>query len=234
MEFENQRLAQSMVRLFMGYIPTRVIYAAAKLELADHIGADGATAQDLAAELKVDAAAVHRLMRVLAGLGVLRQDNGDRFYVTPFGETLRKDSPQSVRDYAIYSHEFVYDAFRSVTECIRTGRPAIDDFFSFLRADPQGEAVFHAGMSNRGRIETQPSSMPTNFLNRKRLWTSVAATAVSYQRSWRPMKKSWRCWSISRRRSRQQKRDAGVLCPDASWLHKISLRASRLMVILTF
>jgi ubiquinone/menaquinone biosynthesis C-methylase UbiE len=154
MEFENQTLAHSMVRLFMGYIPTRVIYAAAKLELADHIGADGATAQDLAAELKVDPGALYRLMRVLAGLGVLRQDAGDRFYVTPFGETLRKDSPQSVCDYAIYSHEFVYDAFRSITECVRTGRPAIEDFFSFLRADPEGEAIFHAGMSNRGRIET--------------------------------------------------------------------------------
>jgi hypothetical protein len=154
MGFENQTLAHSMVRLFMGYIPTRVIYAAAKLGLADRVADNGATAEDLAVELRVDPGALHRLMRVLAGLGILRQDNSDRFYVTPFGGTLRKDSPQSVRDYAIYSHEFVYDAFRSVTECVRTGRPAIDDFFNFLRADPEREGIFHAGMSNRGRIET--------------------------------------------------------------------------------
>ena len=38
MALENQTLAQSMVRLFMGHIPTRVIYVAAKLELTDHIG----------------------------------------------------------------------------------------------------------------------------------------------------------------------------------------------------
>jgi hypothetical protein len=154
MEFENQRPAQSMVRLFMGYIPTRVIYAAAKLELTDHIGDDGASAPDLAQKLEVDPGALFRLMRVLAGLGALREDDGGRFYVTPFGETLRKDSPQSVRDYAIYSHEFVYDAFGSITECVRTGRPVIDDFFNFLRTDPEREAIFHAGMSNRGRIET--------------------------------------------------------------------------------
>jgi hypothetical protein len=30
----------------------------------------------------------------------------------------------------------------------------IDDFFGFLRANPSQERVFHAGMSNRGRIET--------------------------------------------------------------------------------
>jgi O-methyltransferase domain/Dimerisation domain len=154
MAVENQTLGQSMVRLFMGYIPTRVIYVAAKLELADHIGDDGASARDLAQTLTVDAAALHRVMCVLAGLGVLRQDDNNRFYVTQFGETLRKDSRQSVRDYAIYSHEFIYDAFRGITDSVRTGKPVIDDFFGFLRANPSQERIFHAGMSNRGRIET--------------------------------------------------------------------------------
>jgi len=96
MAFENQTLGQSMVRLFMGYISTRVIYVAAKLELTDHIGDDGASSEDLAQKLKVDPAALYRVMRVVAGPGVLRQHDNDRFYVTPFGETLRKDSPQSV------------------------------------------------------------------------------------------------------------------------------------------
>jgi hypothetical protein len=134
---ENQTLGQSMVRLFMGYIPTRVIYVAAKLELTDHIGDDGASAQDLAQKLKVDPAALYRVMRVLAGLAVLRQDDDDRFYVTPFGETLRKDSPQSVRDYAIYSHEFVYDAFRGITESV-PHRHARDRRFIRLSAGEPG------------------------------------------------------------------------------------------------
>ena len=154
MEFEKQSLGQSMIRLSMSYIPTRVIYAAAKLELTDHIDDDGASAQDLAHKIKVDAAALYRVMRVLAGLGVLRQDDKDRFYVTPFGETLRKDSPQSVRDYAIYSHELVYDTFKGITDTVRSGKPVIDDYFGFLRANPDREAIFHAGMSNRGRVET--------------------------------------------------------------------------------
>ena len=92
-------------------------------------------------------------MRVLAGLGVLRQDDNDRFYVTPFVGTLRKDSPQSVRDYAIYSHEIVYDSFKTITDSVRTGKPEINDLFGFLRANPDQETIFHAGMSNRGRVE---------------------------------------------------------------------------------
>jgi hypothetical protein len=154
MQFEQRTLGQSMLRLFMGYIPTRVIYAAAKLELTDHIGDGGANAQELAHKIKVDPAALFRIMRVLAGLGVLHQDATDRFYVTPFGETLRKDSPQSVRDYALYSHEIVYGCFDGIVDSVRSGKPMIDDYFAFLRANPDKEAVFHAGMSNRGRIET--------------------------------------------------------------------------------
>jgi hypothetical protein len=154
MAVKNQMLGQSMIRLFMGYIPTRVIYVAAKLELADRVGDNGASAQELAQKLNVHPEALYRLMRVLAGLGVLYQDENDRFFVTPFGETLRKASPQSVRDYAIYSHEFVYEAFRGIMDSIRSGKPVIDDLFGFLRANPEQEAIFHAGMSNRGRIET--------------------------------------------------------------------------------
>ncbi len=74
--------------------------------------------------------------------------------MTPFGETLSKDSPQSVHDYAIYNHEIVYDSFKEIADSVRSGKPVIDDFFSFLRADPDKEAVFHAGMSNRGSVET--------------------------------------------------------------------------------
>jgi DNA-binding IclR family transcriptional regulator len=59
----------------------------------------------LAEKLGVNRDALYRVMRVLAGLGVLRQDEDERFFVTPFGDTLRQDSPQSVRGYAIYSHE---------------------------------------------------------------------------------------------------------------------------------
>ena len=153
MAVENRTYAQSMIRLFMSYIPTRVIYVAVKLELTDHIDDDGASAQDLAQKLKVDPPALYRVMRVLAGLGVLRQDDNDRFYVTPFVGTLRKDSPQSVRDYAIYSHEIVYDSFKTITDSVRTGKPEINDLFGFLRANPDQETIFHAGMSNRGRVE---------------------------------------------------------------------------------
>lgn len=153
MAIEDRTHAQSMLRLVMSYIPTRVIYVAAKLRLADQIGPDGALAEELARKLEVDPVALYRVMRTLAGLGVLHQDEKNRFFVTPFGATLRKDSARSVCDYAVYSHEFVYDAFRGIADCVHTGKPVFDDLFKHLRMNPGQEAVFHAGMSNRARIE---------------------------------------------------------------------------------
>ncbi len=138
----------------MGYIPTRVIYAAAKLGILDEIEDGGATADVVAESLGLDASALYRLMRSLSGLGVLRQDEGDRFYVTPFGETLRTGAPNSVKDYAIYSHEIVFDAFKDIVDSVRTGEPVVENFFQVLKGNPEHEALFHAGMGNRGRIET--------------------------------------------------------------------------------
>ena len=151
---DNFKNAQAMIDLFNSYIPTRVIYVAAKLGVADRIGADGALAQDLAVMLGVHADALYRLMRVLAGLGVLRQDENERFFVTPFGDTLRQNSHQSVRDYAIYSHESTYDRVGKMLDSVRTGKPAVEDYFMSLRAKPEEQAKFLAGSGNKSRVET--------------------------------------------------------------------------------
>ena len=154
MASEAQSHSQSMIHLVRSYIPTRVIYVAAKLGLPDHIGDDGASAQELAQKLDVHPDSLYRVLRTLAGLGVLHQDENNRFFVTQFGETLREDSPQSVRDFAIYNHESTYELSMRIMDAVRTGKPVIDDFFEYLRAIPEREASFHAGMGNMTRIET--------------------------------------------------------------------------------
>jgi hypothetical protein len=146
--------AQAMIELFNRYIPTRVIYVAAKLGLADHIGDNGAVAQDLAEKLNVHPDALYRVMRVLAGLGVLRQDKDERFFVTALGDTLRQESPESVRDYAIYSHESTYERVGKIMNSVRTGEPVIGDYFAKLRANPEEQAIFLAGSGNKSRVET--------------------------------------------------------------------------------
>ncbi|HET7848575.1 MAG TPA: methyltransferase [Pseudolabrys sp.] len=151
---------QQMVKLLVGFIPARAIYAAARLGLADHMGSGGSTAQELAQRLGADASALERLMRTLTGIGVLRHHVGGRFSLTEIGETLRVDSPGSIRDYALFVHEFLYDLFGGLAGSVRSGKPAVETVFGsplyvFLQANPEKAALFHSGLSNRGRIEAR-------------------------------------------------------------------------------
>jgi hypothetical protein len=210
---DDFKKAQSMIELFNSYIPTRVIYVAVKLGLADHIGDDGAMAQDLAAELNVHPDALYRLMRVLAGLGVLLQDDHDRFFVTPFGDTLRKNSPQSVRDYAIYSHESTYERVGKMLDSIRTGEPAVENYFAGLRA-----------LSRKNKRNFSPAAATNRvskprLLSRRMIFLDVAGSLMLAAAMARfcpvcltPGSKSRRYFSIKARRSKRPRQVTAGRC----------------------
>ncbi len=74
-----------------------VVYAAAKLGIADHLAAGPRSAAELAGTTRTHAPSLHRLMRTLAGLGILTERDGQRFALTSLGEALKTDAPGSAR-----------------------------------------------------------------------------------------------------------------------------------------
>src|SRR6478736_5804228 len=76
---------------------SRVVYAAAELGIPDHLAPEPRTPAELAATLALHPDALHRLMRTLAGLGVLKQVEAGRFGLTPLGEALRTGAPGFAR-----------------------------------------------------------------------------------------------------------------------------------------
>lgn len=74
-----------------------VVYAAAKLSLADHLADEPKNAVELADTTGTHAPTLHRLMRTLAGLGILTEGDEQRFALTPLGEALKTDAPGSAR-----------------------------------------------------------------------------------------------------------------------------------------
>lgn len=90
---------------------------------------------------------------------MLRGDEKERYFLTATGETLRADAPASIRDYAIYVHEFLYTLFERLPDSVRAGKPIVEEalgapLFSYLQQHKEKAALFHAGLANRGRIET--------------------------------------------------------------------------------
>jgi hypothetical protein len=163
-----------MIRLLMSFISARAIYAAAKLGIADHIGTAGSTGQSLATQLGLDRSALERLLRALTGLGVLLGDDAGSFTLTPLGATLRSDTPDSIRDYTIFAHEFLYDLFAGLVGSVSTGEPAVEaifgaPLFTYLQENRDKAALFHAGLGNRGRIEASAILEAYRFADCRRI-----------------------------------------------------------------
>lgn len=84
----TQGARADLLRLICGHQVSQAIHVAATLGLADLLGSGPKTIADLAAATKAHPAALYRLMRALASIGVFREDNERRFALTPIGEFL--------------------------------------------------------------------------------------------------------------------------------------------------
>jgi hypothetical protein len=151
---------QSLIRLAFGFIPSRAIYVAAKLGIADLLDRDALSAQDLAQSAGVDRDALYRVLRCLAGVGILHETEDKRFSLTRLGETLRRTSPRCVADYVILYHELPYKLFGKVLHSVNTGRTACEatfgkPFFEFLESDNDASRMFQAGLASRTRIDIE-------------------------------------------------------------------------------
>src|SRR6478735_4985199 len=76
---------------------SRLVYAAARLDLADHLATGPRSAEDLAGPLGLHSPSLHRFLRCLASLGVFAELDGQRFALTELGQALKTGAPGSAR-----------------------------------------------------------------------------------------------------------------------------------------
>jgi hypothetical protein len=94
--------AAEMLRMLNGFLTVQALHVAAALGVADLLAVGPQSADALAAATETDRSSLHRLLRMLTGPGVLQEEADGRFAITPLGATLRIDSPDSVRDWALF------------------------------------------------------------------------------------------------------------------------------------
>jgi O-methyltransferase domain/Dimerisation domain len=131
---------------------TKTLYVAAKLGLADHL-ADGArSAVDLAAALGAHPDSLHRLMRTLAGLGVLTERAEGRFALTSLGRALESAAPGCARSTLITLGGAAFSAaFEHLEHAVRTGQTGFErawgmPVFDYLAARPEEARLFSETM----------------------------------------------------------------------------------------
>lgn len=83
--------------LIFGRWRSQILYAGVKLGVFEACGERAKDAATVAQELRLDANLCYRLLRALASLDLLREEDGRRFSITEAGRYLRSDHPQTLR-----------------------------------------------------------------------------------------------------------------------------------------
>ena len=100
-----------LTEMAMGYFRSRVLGAAARLGVADALGAGERTVEDLAAACQADPAALYRLLRALASFGVVAETSPASFVLTAFGRPLRKDVSDSAWAGVVFWADLLADSW---------------------------------------------------------------------------------------------------------------------------
>jgi SAM-dependent methyltransferase len=144
--------ARALLRLIAGNWISRAIYVMAKLGIADLLR-DGPQGSDVLAQATgTDVHALYRVLRTLASVGVLVEDEAARFGLTPLGAGLQTGVPGSLRAWALQNGEENYRVWAEVLYSVHTGKSAFEHVFGMGVYDyrahhPEAAARFNEAMT---------------------------------------------------------------------------------------
>lgn len=131
---------------------SRIVYVAAKLELADLLANGPKSADELAGTTGTHAPSLYRLMRTLALLGLLSEDGAKRFTLTPMGEALKKNAPGAARPTILTLASDTFCAgFGELLYSVQTGKSGFEKIlsmpvFDWLGQNPEMASLFSQTM----------------------------------------------------------------------------------------
>jgi len=132
------------------YRISQVVFAAARLGIADLLRDQAMNSEELAQAAGADPHALHRLLVVLASVGIVREVAATRFALTPMGALLQKG--QHFRDSAIMTAELFWPAYGELLHAVRTGLSGFERAFGmpiydYLAEHPEADAAYAARMT---------------------------------------------------------------------------------------
>ncbi|MFJ5218939.1 methyltransferase [Streptomyces sp. NPDC088354] len=154
--------AMRLRELVFGAACAAAVRAAARLGVADALGDQPATCDELAAVVGAEPRPLRRLLRALSSYGVFLEQPDGRFTHTDMSRMLRKDTPNSLHYIALWCTEpWTWEAWPRLDEAVRHGRNIFPDiygkeFFDYLHDDAQDSAkVFDRAMTHSSRQSAQ-------------------------------------------------------------------------------
>lgn len=144
-----------LIQISSAYWQSRAVYVAADLGVADVIGDDELTSDEIAEKLKLHADYLYRLLRMLASIGIFEEYDVRSFRNNKLSHCLRSDSAQSVRAMVLLhnSPEMSRPWFEALGPSLRNGEvPFVqshgEELFNYLDQHPKFDTLFTAAMES--------------------------------------------------------------------------------------
>ena len=145
-------MSADLGRLVDGFRVTQAIHAAVDLGIPDLLAEGERSADELAEASGADSSALYRLLRALASLGVLHEDDGHRFSLTQLGDPLRGDVPGSLRGWVrLMGRDYLWSSWGNLANAVRNGENSFrslygSDVWRWRAAHPEESAIFDEAM----------------------------------------------------------------------------------------
>jgi hypothetical protein len=142
-----------MLRLLNGHCLEQALYVAAVLGIADLLREGAKSSDELARVTGADGPSLYRLLRLLASIEVLSEDQNGHFALTSLGATLRRDVPNSVWDRALYyGAPEMWQVWGNLLHSVKTGESACEHvyatpFYEYLSQHPNVGVPFNRYMT---------------------------------------------------------------------------------------
>ena len=167
--------AARLLNLAAGTMVTQAIAVAAHLKVADVLKDGPRSADDVAKVTGAHGRSVYRLLRALASVGVLTEQSGEVFALTPIGDCLRTDAPASLAGTVKFFGEGWHTtAWGDLLHSVKTGACAFEHIygekiFEWLPKHPREAESFYEGMTSVSRVDAEAVARAYDFTGLKKI-----------------------------------------------------------------
>ena len=161
----------ALVEMAMAYSRSRVVCAAARLGVADALGDEVRSVDQLAEACEADVDSLYRLLRALASIGITEETTERHFRLTSLGTPLRRNAEPSAWPAVVFWADLLADSWSLLTDCVRKGKPAEQvrdpSVPSRWSQDPEASSIFRAVMGTAPAEDYAPIAKAWDFSHAK-------------------------------------------------------------------
>ena len=150
---ESIPLSAQLIRMSYGFMYTKLVYMAASLDLGARLANGPRSSDDLAVELKLHPPYLYRLLRAIAGEGILTEVEEGVFGLTEMGECLKPGHPDAARASILAAcSPAIIAAWEKLPEALAGGSTGFHlahgkNLFEWLSEHPELSTEFNESMT---------------------------------------------------------------------------------------